>query len=343
MKLSILAIWLVCVVAPASCRPSVGQPISQINGPAILAVKAEPAEVDLTSTGTNFLVNYEALAVDMSGRVPASTADINSPLLWATCTQPKPPTENNSVSSGCLDETAFPPVEGTSMTTYSALAPSNACSLFGPSSPAPTDPNQPSDRPRDPDVTGGYYLPIRVELSIPAGLGRAGMSTADSLVSFQMQRIQCGLAAAPATAIREYGATYKLNNNPVLASLTVQPPGASAVDIPATPTASAPIAAANGQTLSLAANWSPDSVETYPAWDVLNLVLVTHRESMRVSWYATGGTFEHDVTGRGEDETETSTENTWKSDAPGLVHMWLVLHDARGGTDFAAFDLQVSP
>jgi hypothetical protein len=347
MKPLVFSLRAICLlgVATSACRPNVGEPISQIAGPTILAVKAEPAEVDLRPTATNFLVSYEALAVDLGGRVPGPTADIQSPLLWATCLQPKPPTENNSVSSRCLDETALPGAQGTSDTTYAALAPTDACSLFGPSAPPLADPNQPPTRPRDPDVTGGYYLPIRVELQVPANLARAGMSTAGSLISFQLQRIQCGLANAKVGDIRKYAATYTLNNNPALTSLTLQVPGASPVDLPAAPAAGEPIPVPSGQTVSLVANWSPDSVETYPAYDVLDLALKTHYESMRVSWYATSGSFGHDVTGRGENEfDQTFAENTWTPDAPGrLVHMWLVLHDARGGTDFAAFDLQVGP
>ena len=65
---------------------------------------------------------------------------------------------------------------------------------------------------------------------------------------------------------------------------------------------------------------------------------------MRVSWYATAGSFEHDVTGRSESESETSTSNTWTPpDGPGPVHLWVVLHDSRGGTDFAGYDFDVTP
>ena len=338
---SVTALSLLVVVA--ACRPQVGPPISQINGPAILAVKAVPAEVDDPAVAGQAPVAYEALAVDANGRVPAPNADITDSLLWAMCDQPKPPTENNSVSSACLDSLQIPGVPGTSLTTYSAPVASNACSLFGPSTP-PASNGQPSIRPRDPDVTGGYYQPVRVELLVPEGSGRAGMSTADSLIAFHLQRVQCGLANAPGDVIQKYGKEYTLNNNPVLTSLTVQQPGLDGVDVPATPTAGAPIRVVPGQTISLTANWSADSVESYPALDLVTRQLLTHDESMRVSWYATGGTFEHDVVGRNEDESRTQpfATNTWKADAE-LVHMWLVLHDARGGTDFASFDFDGGP
>ena len=64
---------------------------------------------------------------------------------------------------------------------------------------------------------------------------------------------------------------------------------------------------------------------------------------MRVSWYATAGSFEHDITGRSEFDTETFADNTWKPGDPGYGHMWVVLHDSRGGTDFADYDFNVTP
>ena len=362
MKTAIIATFFLLLVGSA-CKPSVGSPISLISGPSILAVKSVPAEVDpqgvLFPTAT---VGYEALAVDLNGRVPAPGADITSPLLWATCTQPKPPTDTNSVSSACLDETALPGTQGDSPTTYTADAPSNACALFGPTTP-PVPQGQPPISPRAADVTGGYYLPIRVELLVPENLRHGEMITPNSIVGFQLQRIQCGLAGAPVVPIREYDATYTLNNNPVISSLALQQPGLGQVVAPQSGTTGSPIPVTKGQTISLMANWPADSVESFPAWDVLNLVLVKHTEAMRVSWYATSGSFEHDTTGVGGTATETFdadnetwnptgadatapqtfTDNSWTPDAPGLVHMWLVLHDSRGGTDFAAYDFIVSP
>jgi hypothetical protein len=320
-----------------ACKPDVGPPISEVSGPAILAVKGVPAEVDPKSADAT--VAYEALAVDRGGRVPGyADADIKDPLLWSMCDQPKPPTESNSVSTKCLDPIAFPGTVGTSATTYVGTVSPDACSLFGPVPPS-TLPGQSPLRARDPDVTGGYYQPVRVELLIPEALRRVGLSTVDSLISFELQRVSCGLANAPNDVIRIYTRDYKLNANPVLTSLTVD-----FVDVPVSSAAAAPIEVGVGKTILLAANWSTDSVEYYPAFDLIQRELAYHFESMRVSWYATGGTFEHDITGRGEDEKDTTySGNTWTADAQGPVHMWVVLHDSRGGTDFAAFDIRATP
>jgi hypothetical protein len=177
---------------------------------------------------------------------------------------------------------------------------------------------------------------------VPEALRRPGMATGDSLVSFYLERIQCGLANAPAADIRKYTADYKLNNNPHLTSLSVQVPGVDPVEA-AVGSAPSALSVPVGQEIALLARWSEDSVESYPAWDLIQRTLVYHRESMRVSWYATGGRFGHDITGRGEDETQSYAENSWKSDVPGVVHLWMVLHDSRGGTDFAGFDVDVVP
>jgi hypothetical protein len=330
----------VLFVLLSTCKPQVGPPISLISGPAILAVKAEPAEVDPAAADPT--VHYEALAVDVGGRVPAANADITSPLLWSICDQPKPPTESNSVSAACLDQDALPGTAGDSPTTYSAPAPSDSCTLFGPSIPL-TPADQPPIRPRDPDVTGGYYLPVRLGLSVPEELRRVGMATEDSLIGFQLQRIYCGLANAPGWAVVQYGKEYTLNQNPVIASLTLQAPSADSVELPPVSAGGAPFPVAAGQTVSLTVNWPADSVESYPAWDVLTHTLPNHNEAMRVSWYATAGSFEHDITGRSEFDNETFADNTWKPADPGVVHLWIVLHDSRGGTDFAGYDLDVTP
>jgi hypothetical protein len=342
MKRSSLAIVLLWLVTSA-CRPEVGPPISQVGGPTILAVKGTPAEVDPRSTKTS--VVFEALAVDESGRVPGPSTDIADPLQWAICDQPKPPTENNSVSANCLDPDLVPGIVGPTPTTFNATIASNACALFGPTTP-PAAEGQAAIRPRDADVTGGYYQPVRVELFVPEGLRRPAMSTSESMISFELQRIQCGLANAPGDKIHDYTANYKLNTNPTLTQVTIQVAGATVANTPATATAGPAIAVPAGQSIDLAAYWSEDSVENYPAWDVLTRDLVYHNESMRVSWYATGGTFEHDITGRGENDQELFAPNTWKSDTASVgqvVHLWLVLHDSRGGTDFASLDFNVTP
>ena len=100
---------------------------------------------------------------------------------------------------------------------------------------------------------------------------------------------------------------------------------------------------ATSQTVTLQADFSADSAETFPVWNVVTLTLDIQRESLRVSWFATGGSFEHDVTGRSETDPETFTQNVWHApETPGPVYLWTVLRDDRGGIDFAAAEIDVT-
>jgi hypothetical protein len=332
-RLTLAMVWTAACLG-AGCRPSVGEPISLVSGPAILAMKGEPPEA---AAGTQ--VSYEILAVDVNGRVPSVGGDISTPVLWAICEDPKPPIETNSVNTSCLDTVGLPGDVGPTPTTFSAAMPDAACQEFGPITPNP-EPGQPTIRPRDADATGGYYLPVRMTLEIPEELRRKGMATEDSLMAFGLERISCGLARAPAPPILVFNRDYTLNKNPSIDALTWQQGAMDPVAATSLETGGAAMQVAQGQSVTFSLSWTPDSVETYPAWDVLSQTLIYHRESMRVAWYVTGGSFEHDVTGRTESETETFAANTWKPDGAGLFHLWVVLHDSRGGADFASFDIE---
>jgi hypothetical protein len=71
--------------------------------------------------------------------------------------------------------------------------------------------------------------------------------------------------------------------------------------------------------------------------------LVVQRESMRVSWFATAGSFANDATGRGIDEyLLVSTENDWTApvDTTEAV-LWAVLRDSRGGVSWNRYRVTV--
>jgi hypothetical protein len=135
----------------------------------------------------------------------------------------------------------------------------------------------------------------------------------------------------------------KPNQNPTIASLTLQADTTS-VALFTQGQAAAPAAAAvaPGATVNLEAAWTEATPETYPVFNLVTAALDMHRESLSVSWFATGGSFVHDRTGRGETEPELTTDNTWTApETPGLVHFWVLLRDARGGVDFAEASIQV--
>jgi hypothetical protein len=269
------------------CNPTFQERPSLVDGPRILAVKGEPAEVRPGET-----VSYTALVADTDAGA------------WSWCNVPKPLDENNIVANGCLSGgDGF----GAGLTASSAV-PLKACQLFGPD-PPPQEPGKPPLRPRDPDVSGGYYQPLRLDAQGTSGFG--------------LQRITCNLALAGAETAIEFAKRYQANQNPTL--------------VPPDP----PVVTRKAK-VTLTASWPPESVESFPVYDLNSLSLVDHREAMRVSWFATAGQFEHDRTGRGEDEMETSTENSWTApDMAGAVTMWVVLRDSRGGVAFATLTATV--
>ena len=304
----------------AGCKPNLGAPQSLIVGPTILAIRGTPPEA-----AEGAMAIFDALTVDVTGTVAAP--QIN----WAQCLEPNPPANGNDVSNACLkipDDTTAP------ASTFTGTLATNACTLFGPNAPPPMK-GQPPMRPADPDTTGGFYQPVRATWESDAG----------PLLAFALQRITCPLANAPTDVATKYAANYVPNKNPVLAELVLAPAGAATSLYTAGQT-SAPQAAtvSAGQKVALQADFSPDSAETFLVWNVLTLTLDTQRESLRVSWFATAGAFDHDATGRSPAELATFTENVWTAPMrPGPVYLWTVLRDDRGGIDFAAAEIDVTP
>jgi hypothetical protein len=317
MKCVGLAALLLLATASAGCKPDLGAPQSLIIGPTILAIRGTPPE-----SAEGGMATYDALTVDLTGTVAAPQID------WALCLAPNPPANGNDVANACLtipDDTTMP------APTFTATLSSNACTLFGPDAPPPMK-GQPPMRPADPDTTGGFYQPVRATWQSDAG----------PLLAFALQRITCRLANAPTDIAAMYAAEYVPNNNPLVADLVLDPAGAATPLYVAGQTTAATVPA--GQKVTLQADFSADSAETFWFWNVLTLGLELQRESLRLSWFATGGAFEHDATGRSQTEMETFTQNVWTAPVtPGPVYFWVVLRDDRGGIDFAAAEIDVSP
>jgi hypothetical protein len=156
---------------------------------------------------------------------------------------------------------------------------------------------KPGFRPRDPDPTGGYFQPVRVSIDI--------------LVAIGLARVTCDLPNATSDASIGYARGYVANANPVLAPLVLP-------DVHA------------GDAVTLAASWSEP--ETYLYYDQLSQTLITRREGMRISFFATAGAMDLDAVGIAEDDPATSGETTWHAPAePGPQTLFLVLRDSRGG------------
>jgi len=305
------ALWL------GGCKPDIGKPPSLVEGARLLAVRQTPPEV--TPGG---MASFDALVADPTGTVAATMA-------WSLCKTPRPPTESNSVSQACIVQ----PDDDVAMAGPVALAiPADACSLFGPDPPPVTPPI----RPRDPDATGGFYVPVRATAQATDGT---------NVIAFAFERIQCNLANAPGDVARMYNMIYAPNQAPVIADVVLDPEGAAPASLVAAAAGGAAATVAPGAKVTLRLAWAPEAAETYVLYDPSSRTLVSPREALRVSWFATDGELAHDRTGRTGDEVELFTDDVWTAPAdaaPGrAVHFWVVLRDERGGVDFAAFDLAV--
>jgi hypothetical protein len=284
-----LAVAGALVTALASCDDALDQRLAIVDEPRVLAVVAEPAEA---KPGT---------AVAFRALVAGPTGPIADAPRWAYCLAPKPPTEDNAVSVGCVtgDELA----DLGSAPAVTAPLPVDGCLLFGPDTPPG------GFRPRNPDGTGGYYQPMRAEVG--------------ELLAFGLARITCLLPTAPAEVARDYALRYVANANPTLAPLALGPvpPGADV-----TLTAAWPATAAEtylyyeqgSQTLidrreSMRVSW----FATAGAIDV-----------------------DAGTVGEGDPATSISTTWHAPTER-GTVWVWLVLRDSRGGIATAEAQVRV--
>lgn len=284
-----------------SCRPDFGERESFVDRTQVLAVRIEPPEAKPGEP-----VTTELLVVSPAGPVAAAPAS------WAFCATPKLLTENGSVSAACQASGVVPIGDARGGVTAPLLT--NGCFDFGP------EIQSAEVRPRDPDVTGGFFLPIRVRVN--------GDTPGEAITAFGFARLVCNLASAPADLAQQFRDAYKRNTNPTLLPIEAHLEGSSGpVALDAIP---------RGARVVLRAAWRPEDAESYALYDLANQAIVTRRESLRVSWFTTAGSFEHDRSGRTQDELETFTENVWSAPGEALVsHLSFVLRDARGGVAFA--------
>lgn len=249
-------------------------------------------------------ISYSLIVASPDGTIQ------NPQAAWAFCTTPTSLTENDSVSPDCLKD-GVSEIAGAS-SSVQAPTPDDACSLFGPDTP----PGQ--VRPRDPDATGGFFQPIRASIG--------------SIVAFGFERINCDLANAPANVTLDFNHRYTLNANPQSPLITTSMNGAP-IDVGNI---------ASGTQVTFRATWAASDAESYVIYDAASVSVIPAREAMRVSWFATAGSFDADRTGRADDDATTFTENAWTApSSSGVVHMWIVLRDSRGGVAFTSNDLTV--
>jgi hypothetical protein len=308
------SILFLVLLAAVGCKPAVGRSPSLIVGPEILAVRGDPAEA---SPGAS--VSYQFLLASPVGTVTDAQGT------WDVCTQPKPPSESNSVASACVNAAPGADVGA----TFEVPIPSDACSLFGPNAPA-AKAGEPPFRPRDPDISGGYFVPVR--LLVDDGLG-------ETLMAFEFERVFCGLGGAPLTAIQDYNTNYKKNTNPTLQGLALVAPDGTRTDILA-----GPATVTGGSAVALVASASPESAESFPVYDSVAQILNNQVETLSVSWFASDGKFKDDRVDA--DPASLEAQNTWTAPqvtGSATIPLWVVMRDTRGGVAFAATALTVVP
>ncbi|MCY0988133.1 hypothetical protein OV203_13425 [Nannocystis sp. ILAH1] len=324
-----------------ACVPDLDVDLARVDAPRVLAVRAEPAEVVPGEP-----VALSALYVDAGGTL------VDGPLEWAFCAARRPLAELGPVSRACLGRDGGALLSLGTGLAVDAPAPADGCRLFGPE-PPPATADQPAGRPVDPDITGGYYQPLRIF---------AGEDDTD-LTLFQL-RITCGLAGADQQQSAEYRTRARPNRAPAVVALerdgdtiapgvaaTVAPGGELPLRLVWETCPEEPSCGDALCTLDEAADTCPGDcggpigcggAETYLRFDPTALELVTEREAIRVAWYATGGRYTAARTGRAPDEREAFSDNTWTApDAPGDYTLWIVVRDDRGGADWRELPIRV--
>jgi hypothetical protein len=150
--------------------------------------------------------------------------------------------------------------------------------------------------------------------------------------AFVLERIRCNLPNAPLEIAVKLAKQYVPNRNPKLLPIQALVNGipGSLDGLPA------------GEPIRFQMGWTAEDAETFLAFDPASQTLIQRREALRLFWYATSGTFAHDVTGRAADDNDTTTTNVWYApNDSGAVFLWVVVRDNRGGMDFAAYTLSI--
>ncbi len=327
-SLASLAFAAALALSAGGCVPSFDDNLSTIEQPKVLAVQAEPAEA---APGESVQLNALVATPDENGAAPK--------LVWGLCTARKPLTELGPVNTACIQAPSGAPdsiVALGSGASVNATLPMDACRLFGPSLPEPMN-GEPAGRPVDPDPTGGFYQPVTVTL------------LSDSVTTLGAVRIFCPPSGLDQEQAAAFNTSYRRNQNPVIDSISTLDAAGEATPVPDADAAT-PLAVHAGQVVHFQTAWAACSAsqactgaETYVAFNADTRVLDTKHESVRVSWYATAGTFAHAVTGRSEDEfANAATDNTWTAPSEaGDTRLWLVIRDSRAGQSFRSFTVSV--
>lgn len=326
---------LACGLLVCACEPSLEDRSALIEAPRVIAVRAIPAEA-----APGEAVMLEALFAAPPTQAPSAA------LGWGLCTSRKPLTEQGAIDVACLGASAEEVLPLGVGPGASVTLPDDACRKFGPETP-PQIGSEPTGRPVDADLTGGYYQPGRVLWSADGEARRA---------SFEI-RLACDPAGVTQAQSAELRRRYTRNNNPQPSSLVLRRERDASL-------LSEGQAIAAGERLTISVRWPMCSserlcegddctpsqqntgctgAEIYVMFDPTRREVVEQRESMRVSWFASDGHFASDRTGVSGDEQGAESQNVWTApDVLGPVRLWVVLRDDRGGVGWLSAQLDVA-
>jgi hypothetical protein len=317
-----IARTLLVSLALVACVPDDEEDESLIDEPRLIAVQMDPAEV-----GPRQPFTLRALYAG------GEQADLD----WAFCTEQKPLSELGPISRDCLapDGTGLAEPFANGLEAESTM-PADACRLFGPDRPPPKD-GEPAGRPVDPDPSGGYYQPISL-----FDYDRGNPSLYEA-------RVSCSLPGVTREQFAEWTRNYVRNRNPEIEALDVT----LGEDVLTLDPQAEPLVIPRGRGLALRV-WSalcegevdPDAAcggaEPYLYFDIGTRQIVTRREKLRASWFASAGEFRDSRSALVRGADGSSSANVWV--APGRaqsVTLWVVLRDDRGGASWQRYVLQV--
>jgi hypothetical protein len=355
-----LAVWI--SLAMVACVPDFETDLSALRAPRILALSASPAEA------------REGQAVTLRALV-AVPEGANVPNVdFRLCLARKPLTELGPVNPECLsgdDTEPEPEAQGGGGAPAEALPstqplgrglevtatlPRDACKLFGPLRPAPKE-GEPSGRPVDPDVTGGFYQPFVARLGQALSIGGV--------------RIDCDLATASRDNSGRYREQYRPNENPILTRIELgdEPLALDAPrerrevragteielvawwdECPTTSSCGDGFCTANEDRVSCAEDCTEPrgcgGSERYVWYDADKRSVEPRREAITVAWYASSGRFLEEQTGLSEAEADSGrqTANRWRvGGEAGSATLWLVVRDSRGGQTWRSLYFDIVP
>jgi hypothetical protein len=265
---------------PLACAPPLVDEPWRIDAPRVIAVTVEPPEA---APGAS--VALEAVVATPEG------ASGSAMVRWLACEVPRPFSQNGAIEAGCAAALGEQPL-GPPRTELSL--PASVCARFGPDAPAD------GVRPRDPDATGGDYLPVGVQLGERAAFAFVRLSCAPAGISFEVAQA--------------FAREAKPNTNPSFA-LRATIDGAQRDLSDALPA---------GAAVALQADWSQSPEESFPQIDLATGELTTARERYDVAWFSTAGVLAPARSSAGQGRWQLPVE-------PGEGTLWAVLRDSRGG------------